>query len=105
VKGFVMKKLAPAAIAASACCGSELADMITSGAADLRVGADLARELEPVHARHFAIADDEEVRLLPQLLQSSRAVVNLVDIGEAAFTQHASTMRVIVFRSSTTSAG
>jgi hypothetical protein len=26
-----MKKIAPAAIAASACCGSELADMMTSG--------------------------------------------------------------------------
>jgi hypothetical protein len=28
---LVMKKFAPAAIAASACCGSELADMMTSG--------------------------------------------------------------------------
>jgi hypothetical protein len=31
LNGLVMKKFAPAAIAASACCGSELADMMTSG--------------------------------------------------------------------------
>ena len=85
-----MKKLAPAAIASSACFGSELADMITSGTLRIfRVGANLAREFKTVHARHFTIADNKEVRLLSQLLQSCRAVVNLIDIGEATFAQHA----------------
>jgi len=43
LKGFVMKNLAPAAIAASACCGSELADMITSGTLRIFGSARISR--------------------------------------------------------------
>jgi hypothetical protein len=37
---------------------------------------------------HFAVPHHEQELLLAQLLQRSRPVMTLLDVGEAAFAQH-----------------